>query len=119
MGVLDFKLQHGLKVAGGDDGPALYFDVALRELTAADIIDAQIEAEQVIVQNGRAMAYVSDVRMGLGLMRRQIESIGEMNGPIDIKLLRRLHPDDLALLQAKTRELDLALAQEIADRGRE
>ncbi len=61
----------------GDEQSLLYREVGLRELTSADLIDAQLEAEKVVVQNGKAVAYTSDVLYGLNLLCRQMEYIGE------------------------------------------
>ncbi|MGY4028231.1 phage tail assembly protein [Aeromonas rivuli] len=118
MALITFQLEHGLKAMGSGDEPLLYRDVGLRELTSADLIDAQLEAEKVVVQNGKAVAYTSDVLYGLNLLGRQVEYIGEFKGPLDIKVLKKLHVDDFGLLQSKAQELDMALAEALAERGR-
>lgn len=118
MALITFQLEHGLKAMGGGDEPLLYRDVGLRELTSADLIDAQVEAEKVVVQNGKAISYTSDVLYGLNLLCRQVEYIGEIKGPLDIKILKKLHVDDFGLLQSKAQELDMALAEALAARGR-
>ena len=59
MALITFQLEHGLKAMGSGDEPLLYREVGLRELTAADLIDAQLDAEKVVVQNGKAVAYTS------------------------------------------------------------
>lgn len=118
MALITFQLEHGLKAMGGGDEPLLYRDVGLRELTSADLIDAQVEAEKVVVQNGKAISYTSDVLYGLNLLCRQVEYIGEIKGPLDIKMLKKLHVDDFGLLQSKAQELDMALAEALAARGR-
>ena len=117
MATMTFDLTHGFTVHG-ESGPVTHHEVALRELTSADIIDAQLEAEKVVVQGNKAVAYTSDVLLGLELMRRQVASIGDFQGPLSLKDLRRLHPDDLGALQAKTDELDKLLAEELSRRGR-
>jgi phage FluMu protein gp41 len=118
MAVMTFELEHGLKAMGSDNEPLLYREVGLRELTAADLIDAQLDSEKVIVQNGKAIAYTSDVLYGLNLLCRQVEYIGEIKGPLDVKQLKRMHVDDLGMLQDKAQELDMALTEALADRGR-
>lgn len=55
--------------------------------------------------------------MGLELLRRQIASIGSIPGPLSLKQLYQLHPEDLKLLTAKADALD-DLLTEVADRGR-
>lgn len=120
MALITFQLEHGIpgKTMGGGDEPLLYRDVGLRELTSADLIDAQLEAEKVVVQNGKAVAYTSDVLYGLNLLCRQVEYIGEIKGPLSMQLLKKLHVDDFGLLQSKAQELDMALTEALAERGR-
>lgn len=117
MALTTFELEHGLKAMGSGDEPLLYREVGLRELNTNDIIDAQLAAEKVVVhENGKAVAYTSDVLYGLELLRRQIEYIGEVKGPIDIKMIRKLHTEDFDLVQRKAQELDQALAEDLAKR---
>lgn len=116
MAILVFELKHGLTVGKGADAET-HYEVELRELKTADVIDSQLAAEKVVVVAGKAVAYTSDVIMGLELLRRQIARIGDVKGPLDMKFLRLLHPDDLALLNDKADELDSALSG-VAARGR-
>lgn len=113
MAIMTFDLPHGFKA-----GENTHHEVGLRELTSGDIIDSQMSAEKVVVQNGQAVAYTSDVLMGLELLRRQVEYVGDYKGPLSIKDLRKLHADDLGLLQRKASELDTLLAKELETRGR-
>ena len=117
MAVMTFNLHHGFDIQSSD-GVETHHEVGLRELTSSDIIDAQLAAEKVVVQGEKALAYTSDVLVGLELLRRQVEYIGEYPGPLSIKDLRKLHPDDLGMLQAKADELDKILAEELGRRGR-
>ncbi|MNZ88876.1 Mu-like prophage FluMu protein gp41 [compost metagenome] len=71
-----------------------------------------------MVQNGKAVAYTSDVLYGLNLLCRQVEYIGQVKGPLSINMLKKLHVDDFGMLQAKAEELDMALAEALAERGR-
>ena len=116
MAILVFELKHGLTVGSGADAET-HYEVELRELKTADVIDSQLAAEKVVVVSGKAVAYTSDVIMGLELLRRQIARIGSVTGPLDMKFLRKLHPDDLTLLNDKADELDSALSG-VATRGR-
>lgn len=113
MAIMTFDLEHGLKV-----GDNTHLEVGLKELNSGDYIDAQVAAEKVIVHDGHAVAYTSDVLFGLELLMRQVEYIGSVQGPISVKELRRLHQDDFKLLQSKAEELDNMIAQELANRGR-
>lgn len=117
MAVITFELLHGIEAKGSGDEPLLYREVGLRELTTPDIFDAQLAAEKVVFHpNGKAVAYTSDVLYGLELLRRQIEYIGEVKGPIEISILRKLNTEDFYLIQSKAQDLDQVLAEELADR---
>ncbi|NAX01435.1 hypothetical protein CAG61_06110 [Vibrio sp. V34_P3A8T189] len=113
MAIMTFNLEHGFKV-----GENTHFEVGLRELDSGDYIDAQLAAEKVIVHDGKAVAYTSDVMYGLELLLRQVEYIGSVQGPISVKDLRRLHQDDFKMLQEKATELDALIAEELSARGR-
>jgi phage FluMu protein gp41 len=120
MAILVFELKHGLTVGKGADAET-HYEVELRELTTADVIDSELAAEKVVVvgANGseKGIAYTSGVIMGLELLRRQVARIGEIDGPVSMKLLRQLHPDDMKMLNDKADEMDKALAG-IGNRGR-
>lgn len=118
MAIITFELLHGIEAKGSGDEPLLYREVGLRELTTADLIKAQLDAEKVVVQNGKAVAYTSDVMYGLNLLCRQVDYIGEIKGPLSLKMLEKLHIDDFSMLQAKANELDGALMEALAERGR-
>ncbi|BBT80463.1 phage tail assembly protein [Aeromonas veronii] len=118
MALITFELLHGIEAKGSGDEPLLYREVGLRELTTADLIKAQLDAEKVVVQNGKAVAYTSDVMYGLNLLCRQVDYIGEIKGPLSLKMLEKLHVDDFSMLQAKANELDGALMEALAERGR-
>ncbi len=76
--------------------------VKLRELTASDVIDAQLAAERVVLgENGKAVAYCSEVLMGLEMMRRQVASTAAFPARLDMKQLRMLHPQTLSLISTK------------------
>jgi phage FluMu protein gp41 len=113
MAIMTFDLTHGFKTE-----TATHTEVGLRKLTTGDYIDAQLAAEKVVVQDKRALAYTSDVLMGLELLCRQIEYIGPIQGPFTIKDLRKLHEDDFTLIQNQGTALDNQLAEALAERGR-
>ncbi|SHF88472.1 phage tail assembly protein [Vibrio gazogenes] len=111
--LMTFELTHGYKV-----GEVTHLEVGLRELNSGDYIDAQMASEKVVVVNGEAVAYTSNVLYGLELLCRQVEFIGKVNGPLEEKDLRKLHQDDFALLQEKAKELDEMIVKELEQRGR-
>lgn len=113
MALVTFDLPNGLQT-----DQSTYKEVGLRKLVTGDYIDAQLAAEKVIVQNGKALSYTSDVLMGLELLCRQIDYIGSIQGPFNIKQLRKLHEDDFQLIQEQAEALDNQLAEALAARGR-
>lgn len=120
MALTTFELEHGLssQVVGEEGTTLLNREVGLRELTTADLIDAEVDAEKIVVHGDKAVPYTSPVLHGLHLLRRQVAYIGQIPGPLSMSQLRRLHPDDLAMIQTKADELDKALMEEVAKRGR-
>ncbi|MGO2235527.1 MAG: phage tail assembly protein [Marinomonas sp.] len=113
MAIVTFELVHGYQM-----GESTHMEVGLRKLTTGDYIDAQLAAEKVVVQNGKALSYTSDVLMGLELLCRQVEYIGAIQGPFTIKDVRKLHEDDFQLIQEQAEALDNQLAEALAERGR-
>jgi phage FluMu protein gp41 len=86
MAEMKMTLKHGYIAGKGTDDEIRYKEVTFRELTSKDVIDAQLEAERVVIgENGKAVAYCSEVLMGLGMLRRQIASRGEIPGPLSLK----------------------------------
>ncbi|ADU63399.1 MAG: phage tail assembly protein [Pseudodesulfovibrio sp.] len=114
---ITFPLVTGLPV-----GDEFLRDVTLREVRAGDIIEAQEEAEKLVHTPGGPALVASPTLLGLGVLRRQIVSIGNVQGPISLKELKRLTPHDLGMIQAEADRLDaavaMALARQGADRGR-
>jgi phage FluMu protein gp41 len=101
-------LAHGLKV--GDD---TLKEVVVREMTAGDILEAKEEAEKMVLTPEGPALLTSPTRFGCELLRRQIVRIGNLSGPIALSELKKLHPADLNMIQAKIDELDVALGLEL------
>ncbi|AAF94941.1 TPA: phage tail assembly protein [Vibrio cholerae] len=101
MAVMTFNLEDGFKV-----GDAQCHEVGLKELTPKDVFDAQLASEKIGILNGRPHAYTSDVQMGMELLCRQVEFIGNVQGPFSVKEILKLSSRDFATLQQKARELD-------------
>lgn len=115
-------LIHGLAL-----GEELHKEVTLREPTAGDILDAQEASERLMMvptSDGAVepMLVSSPSRSSMEVLRRQIVSVGDISGPLDMKLLRKLDPEDLDLLLAKTGNLNAGgvnqVQQEVGKRGR-
>lgn len=98
-----FELIHGIKY-----GDKLQRTVTLRETTAGDIIDATAESEKLILTPDGYQLIPSPSLNGANLIRKQIESIGEIQAPIEDKDYRSLHPDDFKLLQEESEKFDKA-----------
>lgn len=119
---ITIALIHGLAI-----GEEVYKEVTLREPTAGDILDAQEASERLMmVPTGddgvEPMLVSSPSRSSMEVLRRQIVSVGDISGPLDMKLLRKLDPEDLDLLLATTGNLNAGsinqVQQEVVKRGR-
>ncbi len=116
MARLEVKLKHGLTV--GND---CLTEAVLREPTAGDILTAQEQAEklQYVLDDGKLIPTLlsSPALMGAHLLCCQIVRIGDLSGPLALKDFKRLHPEDLALLQQTAEQLDGAIATEAASQA--
>lgn len=118
MAQMTITLKRGFITGKGTTDEMRHNVVTFRELSSKDVIDAQLEAERVVVgENGKAVAYCSEVLMGIGMLRRQIASVGEIPGPLSLKQIYGFHPEDLELLSTRAAALD-DLLSETALRGR-
>ncbi|EML7271217.1 TPA: phage tail assembly protein [Klebsiella pneumoniae] len=118
MAEMKITLKHGYIAGKGTDDEICYKEVTFRELNSKDVIDAQLEAERVVIgENGKAVAYCSEVLMGLAMLRKQILWVGEIPGPLSPKQLYSFHPEDLELLSNAASKMD-DLVTETAGRGR-
>ncbi|EBU8551966.1 hypothetical protein DLC15_05210 [Salmonella enterica subsp. enterica serovar Telelkebir] len=118
MAQTTIPLIHGLVTGKGTEDEARHMVVTLRELNSKDVIDAQLESERVVIgPNGKAVAYCSEVLMGVELLRRQIASVGSIPGPLSLKQIYSFHPEDLKLLTERADAMDDMLT-ETATRGR-
>jgi len=116
-------LIHGLAI--GED---THKEVVLREPTAGDILDAQEASERLMMVptpegGAEPMLISSPSRSSVEVLRRQIVSIGDISGPLDEKLLRKLDPEDLDMLLAVTGNFDAGgsnqVQKEVVRRGRD
>jgi len=83
-------LKHGLKV-----GDAVHKDYEIREATTADLFDAEDQAPVT-----KRLAFKG------ALLGRQLVRLGELSGPIDLALIRKLHPADFDQLCADMDKVD-------------
>ena len=112
-----FELIDGLKPVND-----LHRTCTIRTATAGDVIDAQTAAERVVHTADGPLLLVSDSTMGWEMTKRQVVSIGGIQGPLDDEHMRALSGRDLNLIGAKIESLDNAAwkaAQEQTKRGRD
>ena len=108
------ELLKGLSVGNVEHKTA-----TLREPTAGDLIAAMTESERVVSVNGEPTLLLSNTALSINTLRRQVVTIGDIHGPLESMQLALLSGTDLALLQQAADELDVAVAKEMSDRGRD
>jgi phage FluMu protein gp41 len=106
-------LEKGLTIGG-----VTHTEAVIRETTAGDIIDASEESERLFPTPEGYELVQSPSQTAMNTLRRQIVSIGEIEGPLELAVLKKLSGDDLAEIQIKAQTLD-AVALEAASRGRD
>lgn len=112
------RLIDGLPFGTGDE-MELQHDVTLRELTAGDMIDAQVAAEKVVMTREGPVLVSSPALMGLEILRRQIAKVGSINGPLSLAMIKKLSQQDFHRLSIATEVRDIAMAASLSnDRGR-
>ena len=112
------KLIDGLPFGEKDD-VQMQYDVTLRELTAGDLIDAQVASEKVVMTKEGPVLVSSPALMGLELLRRQIERVGCINGPLSLALIKKLSQQDFQRLSIVAEMRDEVLAASMSNaRGR-
>jgi phage FluMu protein gp41 len=107
MATVKFELIDGLHTGEGDQ-LVVHKSVTLRTLTAGDLQDAAIDAERLLQIRGEPVIVVSPTRMSNEVLRRQILRVGEIAGPLQDVLFRKLSAADLELIQGKAEDLDHA-----------
>ncbi|EAM8767304.1 hypothetical protein BSZ44_05515 [Salmonella enterica] len=113
-----FCLIDGLPFGTGND-KEMQFDVTFRELSAGDLIDAQVASEKVVMTKEGPVLVSSPALMGLEMLRRQIAKVGCINGPLPLHLLKSLSQQDFQRLSIATELRDMAMAASLSnDRGR-
>lgn len=113
-------------IGGLTIGETAHKQALLREASAGDLIDAQMESEKVIMvpgadgQSSEPALVCSPSLVGLNVLRRQIVKIGEHQGPLSLEELRRLgNAGDLALLQEAAFKLEQASLKPLVAQGRD
>ncbi|AXF77735.1 phage tail assembly protein [Erwinia tracheiphila] len=113
-----FRLLDGLPFGQGDE-LEMQYDITFRELTAGDIIDAQLASERVVETKQGPQLVSSPSQMGLEMLRRQIAKVGVINGPLSLLMLKKLSQRDFHRVSLATDLRDLAQAASMMpERGR-
>lgn len=111
---MQLVLQTGLMF--GDEPQT---EVTLRELTTGDLLDAEVAAERMIMSpDGVPVLVKSPALFGYEILRRQIASIGKINGPISLKMLRSLTSEDLNRISVFAETWEATKAAQVVERGR-
>lgn len=84
------SLTHGLRV--GDD---VHKDFEIRAACAGDMFDAE-----------EAASVSKPLKYRAALLGIQLVRLGTLSGPIDVKVLRGLHPADLDILTQAQQDAD-------------
>lgn len=114
---ITFQLKHGLPFGSGSE-TEMQTEVTLRDLTTGDILDAQVESEKLMLNNGEPVLVSSPALFGYALLRRQIAKVGKINGPLSLNQLRQLTAEDMEVLNAYVDASDSANAKRVEQRGR-
>jgi phage FluMu protein gp41 len=85
------KFKRGMKV-----GKETHLEFELREMTTADMLDAEME-----VSAGKP------INFSAALASMQLVRVGSYDGPFTFKMVRGLHPDDFNLLRDALNEVAL------------
>lgn len=126
MAHVDFELPNGIT-----QGDTTHCKCVLGEPTAGDVLAANEESEKVVLvpvgvdEKANAITepqlVVSPSLVSVHLLRRQIKSIGEIKGPIEIEIFNKLSAKDLAEIQTQATDLDQAAinaSRAVAQSGR-
>lgn len=106
-------LVDGLKI-----GEEIHREAVLREATAGDMIEATEDSEMPVMTPEGYQLLVSNTRVGVNMLCRQIVSIGGHPGPLTLAEIKKLSATDLNLLNQAAESLQTASLKAIADRGK-
>lgn len=119
MATFKFNLKYGLKV-----GEERLRNVVMKDhLTAEEILEASEAAEKIVMvgegNDQEPQFVISPTKMAAETLRRQIASIGDIQGPISMHQLNGLRDEDLAMLNRAAAKIEnVKVSQELARRGR-
>lgn len=109
-------------------GSVCHKKAIMRDATVQDILEATEESEKLVMapvgvddagnMQREPQLVVSPTACGVNTLRRQIVSIGPLQGPFDSAMLNKLDPDDFHALQHHLQLREQAALQAVAQRGR-
>lgn len=103
MATIECKLEKGITVGSRTHRLAI-----LKEHDAGMVIDATADSERVVVVDGQPHLVSSPNSVGLQVLRRQVVSLGDIKGPLEMEQLRLLSAEDLNRLQDHAERLEFA-----------
>lgn len=113
MANIKVSLKDGVKLGG-----KTHMTVMMRELTPGDLIDAGMAAERAVETPDGYIFAVSPTLMGMYALARQIESVGDYDGVVELNDLRRFSREDFEAIQLEAQKLDDAVIKAVMQRGR-
>lgn len=119
MSTYKFNIEHGLKI-----GDQTLHDVVMKDhLTAEDLFLASEAAEKLVFSgegdDAKPELVISPSLVSAETLRRQIKRIGDIEGPISMKVLGKLHEDDLAKINKMSQRIEaIKVSKAVARRGR-
>lgn len=113
MATITIPLKDGVTI-----GDKKHMAVVMRELTPGDIIDAGMVSERAVQTADGYIFAVSPTLMGMECLARQIESIGDYDGVVELSDLRRFSREDFEIIQMEAENLDQTVLEAVMQRGR-
>lgn len=122
MAIQKVTLKDGIKA-----GEKVYLNVSIRNLTAGDVMDANLDAERLEMvpqmdASGQVTGYgpeyvKSPTLVAMHSLRRQLSIDGFLAAPLELETLRLFTPDDINTLSRMANAMDAADLEAIK-RGR-
>jgi phage FluMu protein gp41 len=103
MADIECTLDKGITV-----GDKTHRVATLREHTAGDVIESMSDSEKVVATPDGYQLVQSPSLISVHTLRRQIVSIGDIKGPLEIEQLKLLSSTDMDLLNDYANRLDVA-----------
>lgn len=112
MATHTFDLEDGINLGGVPQKKCV-----LRSPGAQDLIEASAESERVVMVGDDPALVPSPAMTSVNTLRRQVVSIGDISGPLEMHNLFKLSDVDLIKLEAEADKLKAATLS-VSQRGR-